>query len=361
MCGIVGYVGEQSALDVVIDGLRRLEYRGYDSAGVARARRGAAVRQEGRQARQPARRPSAEHPLAASTTGIGHTRWATHGAPTDRNAHPHLGCTRPGRGHPQRHHRELRRSCGRARGATGDECAPTPTPRSVAHLLEPSSSAAAATWPRPCGASAGGSRAPSPWSPSTPRTPASWWAPAATPRSSSAWATGENFLASDVAAFIEHTREAIELGQDQVVEHHAATGVEVTDFDGKPAEGTRVPRRLGRLGRREGRLRLLHAQGDRRAAAGRRRHAARPARRRRPAAARRDAALRPRAARGRQDHHHRVRHGVPRRAGREVRHRALDPHPVRGRAGHEFRYRDPILTRSRWSSRSASPARPWTP
>ena len=107
---------------------------------------------------------------------------------------------------------------------------------------------------------------------------------------------GENFLASDVAAFIAHTREAIELGQDQVVELRR-DGVTVTDFDGNPAEVREYHVDWDAVGRREGRLRLLHAQGDRRAAAGGRRHPARPDRRRRAAAARRDAALRRRAAR----------------------------------------------------------------
>ena len=76
---------------------------------------------------------------------------------------------------------------------------------------------------------------------------------------------GENFIGSDVAAFIEHTREAMELGQDQVVTI-TREDVEVTGFDGSPAAGPALPRRLGPLGRREGRLRLVHAQGDLRAA-----------------------------------------------------------------------------------------------
>ena len=90
MCGIVGYVGEKQALEVVVEGLRRLEYRGYDSAGVAIV---AGDRLETRKkAGKLANLESllGEDPLEAATLGIGHTRWATHGGPTDSNAHPHV-------------------------------------------------------------------------------------------------------------------------------------------------------------------------------------------------------------------------------------------------------------------------------
>ena len=91
MCGIVGYVGDKQARDVVIEGLRRLEYRGYDSAGIAVVDDGTIV--SDKQAGKLANLEKAieETPLPPSTTGIGHTRWATHGAPNDTNAHPHLG------------------------------------------------------------------------------------------------------------------------------------------------------------------------------------------------------------------------------------------------------------------------------
>jgi len=91
MCGIVGYVGDKQARDVVIEGLRRLEYRGYDSAGIALVVDGAisSNKREGKLANLE--KALEESPLPASTTGIGHTRWATHGAPNDVNAHPHLG------------------------------------------------------------------------------------------------------------------------------------------------------------------------------------------------------------------------------------------------------------------------------
>src|SRR3954467_916393 len=91
MCGIVGYVGSQDVLEVVLEGLRRLEYRGYDSAGGA-ARTGDAELATAKKAGKLANleKMLGEHPLPSATLGIGHTRWATHGGPTDRNAHPHL-------------------------------------------------------------------------------------------------------------------------------------------------------------------------------------------------------------------------------------------------------------------------------
>ena len=144
---------------------------------------------------------------------------------------------------------------------------------------------------------------------------------------------GENFLGSDVAAFIEHTRDALELGQDQVVTI-TRDGVEVTGFDGSPAEGTPLPRRLGPLGRREGRLRLVHAQGDLRAAARRRRRAAGPAHRPSGQLQLDEMRLSEQELRD-VDKIIVIACGTAFYAGHggEVRHRALDPHPVRGRAG----------------------------
>ena len=89
MCGIVGYVGKRSAQDVLLDGLEKLEYRGYDSAGVALALDGGirVVKSKGRLTQL--RQKLAAQALAQSFCGIGHTRWATHGEPSDVNSHPH--------------------------------------------------------------------------------------------------------------------------------------------------------------------------------------------------------------------------------------------------------------------------------
>ncbi|MEY4639853.1 MAG: hypothetical protein RLY13_851, partial [Actinomycetota bacterium] len=92
MCGIVGYVGPKSTVDVLLAGLRRLEYRGYDSAGVSVIGAGGSLETR-KKAGKLANLESeiTNHPLPNAHIGIGHTRWATHGAPTDGNAHPHLG------------------------------------------------------------------------------------------------------------------------------------------------------------------------------------------------------------------------------------------------------------------------------
>jgi len=92
MCGIVGYVGERNATEVIMDGLRRLEYRGYDSAGLA-VLDGASVVIR----RSPVKIANLEARLerepVTGSTGLGHTRWATHGRPSEGNSHPHPDCT----------------------------------------------------------------------------------------------------------------------------------------------------------------------------------------------------------------------------------------------------------------------------
>jgi glutamine---fructose-6-phosphate transaminase (isomerizing) len=106
MCGIVGVVAERSALPILMEGLRRLEYRGYDSAGLAVLNHGhmARLRSVGKvQALQDALDAKPLH----GSIGIAHTRWATHGVPTTENAHPHI--SQGGHRHrAQRHHRKSR-------------------------------------------------------------------------------------------------------------------------------------------------------------------------------------------------------------------------------------------------------------
>jgi len=91
MCGIVGYLGSQEAYPILIDGLKRLEYRGYDSAGVATLEPGGALRIEKKQGKVANLESHVGKNRPVGTVGIGHTRWATHGPPCDVNAHPHAG------------------------------------------------------------------------------------------------------------------------------------------------------------------------------------------------------------------------------------------------------------------------------
>src|SRR6202795_4210396 len=93
MCGIVGYVGKKRVVPVIIEGLRRLEYRGYDSAGIAVGGKGAGLQvRRGEGKLRNLEEVIRLNPLGG-TYGIGHTRWATHGRPTEENAHPHRDCT----------------------------------------------------------------------------------------------------------------------------------------------------------------------------------------------------------------------------------------------------------------------------
>ncbi|MFJ9947058.1 glutamine--fructose-6-phosphate transaminase (isomerizing) [Kitasatospora sp. NPDC091207] len=236
MCGIVGYVGSQPALDVVIAGLQRLEYRGYDSAGVAVQVQGsdgqwslATDKRAGKLANLE--KSLAETPLPGGTTGIGHTRWATHGGPTDANAHPHLDdAVRVAVVHNGiiENFAQLRAELAE-RGHTLRSETDTEV---VAHLLAEVYEGDLAEAMRIVCRRLDGAFTLVAVHADAPDVVvgARRNSPLVVGRGE-----GENFLASDVAAFIAHTREAIELGQDQVVELRHE-GVTVTNFDGSPAD-----------------------------------------------------------------------------------------------------------------------------
>lgn len=233
MCGIVGYVGGQSAQDVVVAGLKRLEYRGYDSAGVAVLADGglAAAKKAGKLVNLE--KELGDRPLPAGRTGIGHTRWATHGAPNDVNAHPHLdnaGRVAVVHNGIIENFAALRRELTGRGHALGSE---TDT-EVVAHLLAEAFSAGgdlADAMRQVCRRLEGAF--------TLVAVHADQPDVVVGARRNSPLVVGvgddEWFLASDVAAFIAHTRSAIELGQDQVVEL-SREGVTVTGFDGDPAE-----------------------------------------------------------------------------------------------------------------------------
>ena len=244
MCGIVGYAGYRQAQDVVLEGLSRLEYRGYDSAGMAVLDGGklAWSKRAGKLGNLKA--ALAERPPLTGTVGLGHTRWATHGPPTDPNAHPHTDCG----GHLAVVHNGIIENFAVLRKeieAAGHELTSETDTELVAHLLEeqigampeipgtgaPETGSLAEAMRQVCLRLEGaftlvavdvrdpevvvGARRNSPLVVGLGQ--------------------GENFLASDVAAFISHTRDAIELGQDQVAEVRPDQ-VTVTNFDGSPAQ-----------------------------------------------------------------------------------------------------------------------------
>ncbi len=235
MCGIVGYVGPKSTLEVLIGGLRRLEYRGYDSAGVS------VISPDGHlETRKKAGKLGnlvaeiEEHPLPAAHIGIGHTRWATHGAPTDGNAHPHLG------GQHQKLaliHNGIIENFAELKAellAEGTSFASETDSEVAAHLVAREfektgdlAKAFASVVVRLHGAFtilvihedqpdvvlAARRNAPL----------------------VIGLGDGENFLGSDVAAFVEHTKRAISVGQDEIVILRKDS-VEVRGFDGRLVE-----------------------------------------------------------------------------------------------------------------------------
>jgi glucosamine--fructose-6-phosphate aminotransferase (isomerizing) len=235
MCGIVGYVGHQPALDVVVDALRRMEYRGYDSSGIALVDGDGKLtvrRRAGRLANLESALAETDPADLAGSTGLGHTRWATHGRPTDRNAHPH----RDAAGKIAVVHNGIIENYATLRHeleAAGVEFASDTDTEVAVHLvaheyhhgqtagdftasvlavlrrLEGHFTVVFANADEP-GTIVAARR-------STPLVVGI--------------GNGEMFVGSDVAAFIGHTREAVELGQDQAVAI-TADSYRITDFHG---------------------------------------------------------------------------------------------------------------------------------
>ncbi|WP_102142301.1 glutamine--fructose-6-phosphate transaminase (isomerizing) [Mycobacterium hubeiense] len=238
MCGIVGYVGSRPARDIVVDALRRMEYRGYDSAGVALldGRGGLTVRRRaGRLANLEAALADTDDTVLTGSTGLGHTRWATHGRPTDRNAHPH----RDAAGKIVVVHNGIIENFAALRReleAAGVEFASDTDTEVAVHLVAQQyrhgdtagdfAASVLAVLRRLEGhftlvfANA-----------DEPGTIVA--ARRSTPLVLGV-GEGEMFVGSDVAAFIEHTRHAIELGQDQAVVI-TADGYRICDFNGDDA------------------------------------------------------------------------------------------------------------------------------
>lgn len=230
MCGIVGYSGPQSAATPLIEGLRRLEYRGYDSAGIALGTPGTLFIEK-----KAGKLSNLEGSLDASLpvvhSGIGHTRWATHGGPTDGNAHPHVdneGKLAVIHNGIIENYSELRKEL----ESRGHKFSSETDTESVAHLLsdlrKKHNGDLSAAMREAVKALRGsftllaihgdapevvvGVRRNSPLVVGLGK--------------------GENFMASDVAAFIDYTKRAIELGQDEVVTM-TPTSVKITDLEGK--------------------------------------------------------------------------------------------------------------------------------
>jgi len=244
MCGIVGYVGTRDARGVVVDALRRMEYRGYDSAGIAvlDGNGGLTIRRRaGRLANLEEALDATDAASLEGSTGIGHTRWATHGRPTDRNAHPH----RDAAGKIAVVHNGIIENYAGLRReleADGVEFASDTDTEVAVHLVAQ----------RYRHGDTAGDFVASVFA-VLPRLEGHFtlvFANADEPdkivaaRRSTPLVLGvgegEMFVGSDVAAFIEHTRDAVELGQDQAVVV-SADGYRITDFHGEPDDASARP------------------------------------------------------------------------------------------------------------------------
>lgn len=236
MCGIVGYVGPNSTEDILLGGLKRLEYRGYDSAGIAEIGNDGKLRWRKKAGKITNLVASLEaDPLPEAHTGIGHTRWATHGGPTDQNAHPHLSADGKlalihngiienfqalkdellADGYTFKSETDTEVAAvwlGREYNRCGDLVEAF---RRTVKILHGAFTLLAVHEDEP--GVVVGARRNSPLVIGVGK--------------------GENFLGSDVAAFVEYTTSALAIGQDEIVKI-TADDIVVTDFDGNPVETT---------------------------------------------------------------------------------------------------------------------------
>src|ERR1700689_1941542 len=234
MCGIVGYIGSTKVVPVIIEGLRKLEYRGYDSAGIA------VVTKEGKLEirRAPGKLRNLEDVLAKApiegTYGIGHTRWATHGRPTEENAHPHRDCT----GQIVVVHNgiienylELKEQL----QAEGHKFVTETDTEIVAHLVEKNSQGGKLGLEEAVRQSLKQLRGIYSLVLLSAREPQKIVAARLGPPSVIGLGDGEYFVASDIPALLEHTRKIFFLADGDIAVLTPA-GVKVMDHDGRPVE-----------------------------------------------------------------------------------------------------------------------------
>ena len=230
MCGIVGYTGARSAVDPLIEGLRRLEYRGYDSAGIALGTPTSLFIEK--RAGKLANLESALSPnIPTVHSGISHTRWATHGGPTDRNAHPHVdneGKLAVIHNGIIENYSELKAEL-ESRGHTFSSDTDT---ESVAHLLSDLRKEYGGDLTQAMRAAVKLLRGSFTLLAVHADDPERIVGVRRNSPLVAGIGDGENFLASDVAAFIDYTKRAIELGQDEIITITPAS-IEIIDLDGK--------------------------------------------------------------------------------------------------------------------------------
>jgi glutamine---fructose-6-phosphate transaminase (isomerizing) len=233
MCGIVGYVGDEQALPILLDGLSRLEYRGYDSAGVAVVNGGVDV------VRKAGKLEELEKELAqielTGRTGIGHTRWATHGGPTDGNAHPHRDCS----GQIALIHNGIIENFLELRErlqADGHVLASETDTEAIAHLVEEAYDGDLPAAVRSALVGLEGAFSIAVVSADQPGLIV-----AAKRTNPLLVGRGDHgtLLASDPPALLPYTRDMVHINDDQIVEIRA-DGFRITTFEGEPAEGTAV-------------------------------------------------------------------------------------------------------------------------